>query len=770
MEKVQARIELLEPQIQAAGKSFLSALQSGNQSLAEYWLKEKERLQKKEEQLWEEKLFLLKCNVPHEIGGYGPSFALPELTSSDMASLDCFLEGKAGIPRYRDTNIPRFGDRPSLLLHGLLAHDTENFDKFVSRGSRFLLVPGTSGAGKTRTLYAHLAKNFGFYFISNDLGNGGSADLREVIGILATYLGADQVKNYTITTFMVTVLLLVRIVVFLYCKGKDITPEKWLMLQVGCQRLEQDMKPLKLDPFAACTRLALGRYGPVLHGSLVGIAGLLGQAKNALSKLLGGQQLPLLVVDEAQELVKLYAGQFRTNIEPFKDRPLAKPVLETLLYPGNESPIHHVVYAGTGFLLSFSRLEFNNSVGKPFVKDDVYEGLGSWTDWKQMAAYSCCILGTAWDAEAQETVKNEIFPYFRGRFRPFATLLEEVIRRGKHIRWVWNDVFIGLTARQGIPGIQKSYYRILAEVASGRRGLLGEVDIHFFVDLLLKVTVQYFYFGWSFTCPVYGDEQENDLPLTLLEVAIGRVYGKQMVIIDEPLMLVAMHNYFLDEKKITGNMLDTLYALNNPSTGNWWEHLFPLEIKDLWEKHEGKLDQFELFHDLDLTQNLEALKSKKSRIMEGSIFYLDGAPMPPVVIYKANKNYTCHDYLASDVPGCMFLVAEHAAGCDLMFRIQFEDHTIVWVSVQLKLRKILPNAYDAVCKAEPSPKYTCRGEMLCLLVAYPASVNHPPVEKQKIDGQTRSVVTVDRKNAHKFISLDHLKNLDILKVEERMIF
>ncbi|EFJ18432.1 hypothetical protein SELMODRAFT_419778 [Selaginella moellendorffii] len=616
--------------------------------------------------------------VRHE-SGRCPSFVLPELTSSDIASLDCFLEGKAGIPHYRDTNIPRFGDRPSLLLHGLLAHDTEDFDKFVSRGSRFLLVPGTSGAGKTRTLYAHLAKNFGFYFISNDLGNGGSADLREVIGILATYLGADQVKNYTITTFMVTVLLLVRIVVFHYCKGKDITPEKWLMLQVGCQRLEQDRKPLNLDPFAACTRLALGRYGPVLHGSLVGIAGLLGQAKIALSELLGGQQLPLLVVDEAQELVKLYAGKFRTDLEPFKDRPLAKPVLETLLYPGNESPIHHVVYAGTGFLLSFSRLESNSPVGKPLVKDDVYEGLGSWTDWKQMAAYSCCILGTAWDAEAQETVKNE-----------------------------------------------------------------------------------YFYFGWSFTCPVYGDEQENDLPSTLLEVAIGRVYGKQMVIVDEPLMLVAMHNYFLDEKKITGNMLDTLYALNNPSTGNWWEHLFPLEIKDLWEKHEGKLDQFELFHDLDLTQNLEALKSKKSRIMEGSIFYLDGAPMPPVVIYKADKNYTCHDYLASDVPGCMFLVAEHAAGCDLMFRIQFEDHTIIWVSVQLKLRKILSNAYDAVCKAEPSPKYACRGDMLCLLVAYPASLNHPPVEKQKIDGQTRCVVTVDRKNARKFISVDHLKNLDIL--------
>ncbi|XP_024542347.1 golgin subfamily A member 6-like protein 7 [Selaginella moellendorffii] len=69
--KVQAQIGRLEPQIQAAGESFLSAFESGNQSLVKYWQKKEEQLRKKEEQLRKEKeqlrkkeLLLLQCNAP----------------------------------------------------------------------------------------------------------------------------------------------------------------------------------------------------------------------------------------------------------------------------------------------------------------------------------------------------------------------------------------------------------------------------------------------------------------------------------------------------------------------------------------------------------------------------------------------------------------------------------------------------------------------------------------------------------------------------------
>ncbi|XP_024542348.1 uncharacterized protein LOC112350405 [Selaginella moellendorffii] len=60
---VQAQIGRLEPQIEAAGESFLFAFESGNQFLAEYWQKKEEQLRKKKLQLWKEELLLLKSNL-----------------------------------------------------------------------------------------------------------------------------------------------------------------------------------------------------------------------------------------------------------------------------------------------------------------------------------------------------------------------------------------------------------------------------------------------------------------------------------------------------------------------------------------------------------------------------------------------------------------------------------------------------------------------------------------------------------------------------------
>ncbi|XP_024524160.1 uncharacterized protein LOC9643764 [Selaginella moellendorffii] len=86
--KVQAQIGLLQPQIQAAGESFLSACESGNQSLVEYWQKEEEQLWKEEEQLRKEEeqlrnkeLLLLKSNVR------GSDFIVPLTAPAPAAGL-----------------------------------------------------------------------------------------------------------------------------------------------------------------------------------------------------------------------------------------------------------------------------------------------------------------------------------------------------------------------------------------------------------------------------------------------------------------------------------------------------------------------------------------------------------------------------------------------------------------------------------------------------------------------------------------------------------
>ncbi|XP_024537685.1 uncharacterized protein LOC9638530 [Selaginella moellendorffii] len=143
--KVEAQIGLLEPQIQAAGESFLSALQSGNRSLAKYWRKkeeqlrnEKERLRKEEEQLREDKLLLLRSNVPHGIRRFG----VPT--------------GVAALVRATDTPDSKFWildsddyGQPFLLwkrkayasLESKILEQLNNFTSFI--------VLGTAGIGKT---------------------------------------------------------------------------------------------------------------------------------------------------------------------------------------------------------------------------------------------------------------------------------------------------------------------------------------------------------------------------------------------------------------------------------------------------------------------------------------------------------------------------------------------------------------------------------------------------------------------------------------------
>ena len=73
--------------------------------------------------------------------------------------------------------------RPSLLLHGLDNFDAPSqpeayahIEKAQPVAPTFLY--GTSGAGKTRTVFEHLSKKKGFYFLAHDFKrNPGSRDL-----------------------------------------------------------------------------------------------------------------------------------------------------------------------------------------------------------------------------------------------------------------------------------------------------------------------------------------------------------------------------------------------------------------------------------------------------------------------------------------------------------------------------------------------------------------------------------------------------------------
>ncbi|XP_024521634.1 uncharacterized protein LOC112343049 [Selaginella moellendorffii] len=182
--KVVAQIGLLEPQIQAAGESFLSALQSGNQSLAEYWRNEKEQLRKKKEQLRkkkeqlrkeeellrEKKLLLLRSNeTKTTITGLGIS----QVCDTSISTKSQFISRlaphesacKAKFPSAR-TLMCALSNLPCLLWEGvgdgLVELDNRFAQRLSERHTTVLLAP--SGSGKTRMLIELACSRFTLFF------------------------------------------------------------------------------------------------------------------------------------------------------------------------------------------------------------------------------------------------------------------------------------------------------------------------------------------------------------------------------------------------------------------------------------------------------------------------------------------------------------------------------------------------------------------------------------------------------------------------------
>ncbi|MCO5566426.1 hypothetical protein L7F22_020103 [Adiantum nelumboides] len=182
----------------------------------------------------------------------------------------------------------------------------------------------------------------------------------------------------------------------------------------------------------------------------------IGRAREAIEELAAGDDLPLVLVNEAQLICvpNPVHGPFQSDMPDsrigiYEKTPLAKPVVEAL-YNAKISSQHRVVFAGTGFTLFFRRNECSSALAKPISEDDQYSAFVGWKSPEDMVAYARGILNV--DERVESIIKDNIFPWFRGRFRPFATLLEEVVLRGEDIGSVWKYVMDGLTNDKMLPG------------------------------------------------------------------------------------------------------------------------------------------------------------------------------------------------------------------------------------------------------------------------------------------------------------------------------
>jgi hypothetical protein len=107
----------------------------------------------------------------------------------EAPSLHSFkIETEAALyPYFRsDTDIdiptvPSEGSKPSLILRDLenINHKTKAVYKYIDTSQKKgpIGLYGTSGAGKTRSVFEYLSHNFGFYFVVETENNPGSEDV-----------------------------------------------------------------------------------------------------------------------------------------------------------------------------------------------------------------------------------------------------------------------------------------------------------------------------------------------------------------------------------------------------------------------------------------------------------------------------------------------------------------------------------------------------------------------------------------------------------------
>lgn len=102
----------------------------------------------------------------------------------------------AGVPQ----NVTSGHVAPGFLTHDFRRHSHNDFDMFDGRHETFVGFYGTSGVGKTRTMFEIFASSYGLYFVSSDAHtlNPGSSDLESLCSNAKRFLDESSPREMVI--------------------------------------------------------------------------------------------------------------------------------------------------------------------------------------------------------------------------------------------------------------------------------------------------------------------------------------------------------------------------------------------------------------------------------------------------------------------------------------------------------------------------------------------------------------------------------------------
>jgi hypothetical protein len=623
--------------------------------------------------------------------------------------LEVFVAPKDGLLAglMKDVRIPRDPsdtkqDIPCLLLHGL---DDLDQDELSSRKVYQFIdetkdtcsaLYGTSGAGKTRSVYEFLSKNFGLYFVAKTINDPGSKDLHRLMILFKNLRAAHalgggdsqdetaklklSLRNYEAMDRFVVTMIHIRNLVFAAINNHlkinelpELTPYQWLLIQLfPAQALKND---LFLSVFNACIIAENKNKGD----------------NSVVSKFMGLQpkKWSTIVVDEAQVLQKKLTDFFLCS-NGKAERSAFSAVLKSITNAAELADPEYTcgfpLVCGTGMSIDDLKEQSNsllmkrphnlaenrttvfkefNLLGANAVKDYIFSFLK--IESASEESTSQCV--------PDVSVVDHVSLWLRGRPRWTASFLEVyLVRKGHADRSTDKSRTRGNFSLEG-GKLMEAMDRYIDVYATGTTSKIAEFERRKSFDplegtaysaikrveteggyqLVKKVEAAIFKFAVGGQ-PVFLQGCYK----TLIEVGVAALStaGKDKAVFDEPMMVQAGINYFSIEQ----TMAENLAAQEDGGQGAAFEKLMlpaiqkrlpdilreqlqaPGDIlKDFWVSSRSSYGVLALDCKTDISATIKWIEDATAATFEGQVppfCYPDTSIGPDLMFLLWNEWYT----------------------------------------------------------------------------------------------------------------------------------
>jgi hypothetical protein len=460
-------------------------------------------------------------------------------------------------PNYNVVANPIDPKRPSILLTGLDEESHENImnPEKVADDCDVLLLLATSGMGKTRCIFQHLAKNFGLYFIpskeqskfgitDNEMSfHFGPRDFLSIENKLHGMVDIERDENLATVNRYVKCLVLSRLLILEHLID-GISPLNWLVFQLK----NSQMKSIFTEMVKA-----------VKNYELIDLDLELERVRMVIGKKL--KRIPC-IFDEAQYLLKLGALKFGSRLEN-ESRPLYSAIVNSILnlFPDRDQDKLNTLFwaSGTGLSIDISENLVFSQMGR-FPVESI----------KLERHYISNILDSA----------DEVEKYLKRYIPDLLPLLEDhlffwLVGRRRFAATIAEEIMVG-----GLGRVEHTKARLLDQMQSTwdkliEKSKMTTAQFHDLCDLAVQLIGAFLFSGRKITVSNSADTELLLIRLFhkgigILEYAESHQEGALEISISlkEPLVMLSGDRCF----KVSEKILQCVPGTSFSSLGYLWEN------------------------------------------------------------------------------------------------------------------------------------------------------------------------------------------------------